>query len=221
MRSRRTYALTRQETNSGAERIYGAEGFIFTAGRQLLTHKHTHTQTHTQTHKTFGWLKFTHGVSWMWYWTALLLNKPSGTHLVGNDSNVLLPWDAAAMYMAPDGPHISRLNGSPWELGKELNSIFQLCNFIFLQPPNQNMHYLKPRHLQYYISRLPAVATMSKTLSDCGQEINWGWLIVRLIIIFVILPGVITVLKYTAHVRTASATIISCCVWLIIFIYFL
>lgn len=28
MRSRRAYALTRQETNSNAERIYGAEGFI-------------------------------------------------------------------------------------------------------------------------------------------------------------------------------------------------
>lgn len=42
MRSRRAYALTRQETNSGAERIYGAEGFIFPPGRQLLAHAHTH-----------------------------------------------------------------------------------------------------------------------------------------------------------------------------------
>lgn len=41
MRSRRAYALTRQETNSGAERIYGAEGFIFPPGRQLMAHAHT------------------------------------------------------------------------------------------------------------------------------------------------------------------------------------
>lgn len=33
MRSRRAYALTRQETNSDAEGIYGAEGFIFPPGR--------------------------------------------------------------------------------------------------------------------------------------------------------------------------------------------
>lgn len=33
MRSRDAYALTRQETNSDAERIYGAEGFIFPPGR--------------------------------------------------------------------------------------------------------------------------------------------------------------------------------------------
>lgn len=59
MRSRRAYALTRQETNSGAERIYGAEEFIFPPGRQLLEH------THTRTHKTFGCLKFTHGVGYM------------------------------------------------------------------------------------------------------------------------------------------------------------
>lgn len=55
MRSRRAYALTRQETNSGAERIYGAEGFIFPPGKQLLAHTHT----------TFGCLKFTHGVGYM------------------------------------------------------------------------------------------------------------------------------------------------------------
>lgn len=41
MRSRRAYALTRQETNSNAERIYGAEGFIFPPGRQLLADAHT------------------------------------------------------------------------------------------------------------------------------------------------------------------------------------
>jgi len=50
MRSRRAYALTHQETNSCAERIYGAEGFIFPPGRQLLAY----TQTHT--HKPNIWL---------------------------------------------------------------------------------------------------------------------------------------------------------------------
>lgn len=57
MRSRRAYALTRQETNSGAERIYGAEGFILPPGRQLLAHTHAY--------KTFGCLKFAHGMGYM------------------------------------------------------------------------------------------------------------------------------------------------------------
>lgn len=59
MRSRQAHALTRQETNSCVEKIYGVEGFIFPPRRQLLAHTYTHIN------QTSGCLKFTHGVGWM------------------------------------------------------------------------------------------------------------------------------------------------------------
>lgn len=62
MRSRRAYALTRQETNSDAEGSMGWKG-LSSHQRGSYWHKHTHTRAHR--HKTFCCLKFTHGIGYM------------------------------------------------------------------------------------------------------------------------------------------------------------
>lgn len=98
MRSRRAYALTRQETNSGAERIYGAEGFIFPPGRQLLAHAHT---PNIWLFEVYSW-----GRLYVIVDSFVSIHPKGCTYLVGNYSMFAPLGCSFCIDTAPNRPHV-------------------------------------------------------------------------------------------------------------------